>query len=224
MARSISPTEAQLKVRLLNELRRSGRIGSSTTLTQELPLGNTGVRADLAYLAKSFCGVEIKSDRDSLKRLERQLAIYRQYFDRTILVIGSKHWSPLQELDLDLDKVELWVASGLSLRREKQGVTDRKIDVHVDLLNVKQQNILEKSLHKNASTLFQEAFRERFKLTSATFWEATKDQKIETSHLALLSRFDERRRLEAELKAKQEEERKAWEQAILQPTQSSSVS
>jgi hypothetical protein len=224
MARSISPTEAQLKVRLLNELRRSGRISSTTTLTHELPLGNTGVRADLVYLAKSFCGVEIKSDRDSLKRLERQLAIYRQYFDRTILVIGSKHWSPLQQLNLDLDKVELWVASGLSLRRERQGITERKVDVHADLLNARQQTLLEKSVSKNASELFQEAFRERFKSTSAAFWEATKDQKIETAHLALLSRFDERRRLEAELKAKQEKERKAWEEAVLQPTQSSSVS
>ena len=224
MARSISPTEAHLKVRLLNELRRNGRIGNSTTVTQELPLGNTGVRADLAYLARNFCGVEIKSDRDSLKRLERQLYVYKKYFDRTILVIGSKHWLPLQQMQLDLEKVEIWVASGLSLHREKQGVTEKKVDVHAKLLTARQQTLLERSPHKSASELFQDSFRERFSATSTAFWEATENQKIETSHLALLSRFDGRRRLATELKAKQEKERKAWEDAILQPSQSSSVS
>jgi len=224
MTRSISPTEAQLKVRLLNELRRTGRISDSTIITQELPLANTGVRADIAYLAKFFCGVEIKSDRDSLKRLQRQLEIYKQYFDRTILVIGSKHWSSLQGLGLDLQRIELWVASGMSLRREKQGVTERKVGVHAQLLTIKQQQILNRTPQKDASEIFQASFRQRFGVTSAAFWEATANERIETKHLKLLSRFDEQRKIAAELKAKQEEERKAWEEAIIQPSQSSSVS
>lgn len=224
MARSISPTEAQLKVRLLNELRRSGRISDSTVITQELPLANTGMRADLAYLAKSFCGVEVKSDRDSLKRLPRQLQVYRQYFDRTILVIGSKHWTTLEQLELDLEQVELWVASGLSLRRVKQGSTLRKVGVHATLLTLKQQKALKRAPEKDASEMFQSVFRQRFSATSAAFWDATKNQKIETKHLKLLSRFDVQRKLAAELKAQQEEERKAWEEAITQSSQSSSVS
>lgn len=224
MTRSISPTEAQLKVRLLNELRRAGRVSDSTIITQELPLANTGVRADLAYLTKSFCGVEIKSDRDSLKRLERQLHIYRQYFDRTILVIGSKHWTSLQQLGLDLQRIELWVASGMSLRKEKKGVTERKVGVHAQLLTIKQQKILNRTPQKDASEVFQSSFRQRFATTSAAFWEATKNQRIETKHLKLLSRFDGKRKFAEELKARQEEERRAWEEAITQPSQSSSVS
>lgn len=226
MRRAISPTENHLKAKLLNELRRTGRISESTTIANELPVGSTGVRADLAFLNRAFCGVEIKSNRDSLKRLERQLAIYKQYFDRTILLIGSKHLEGLKALQLDMDGVELWVASGLSLRREKQGSTARKDEHQIELLTVEQHRRYSTRLKDRSITekLFRHAFRDRFQATSQSFWQATLGRVIESEDLVLLSRFEERRQLHALLEKKRNRLRKEWEDGIIQPTHSSSVS
>lgn len=224
MGRPISPTENHLKAQLLNEFRRTKRISSSTVLANELPLGSTGVRADLVFYSRYLTGVEIKSDRDSLKRLARQLPVYRDHFDRTILVLGSKHWAEAR--NIDLNGVELWIASGMALKRVQRGVVARKLDNQENLLSTTIKRKYEK---KAGSTLdqpnfFREAFFERFKATSEAFWLNTLERKIEADDLAILSRFIDKREQSAALVAMAKKAQKKWLEELTQSIHSSSVS
>ena len=50
------------------------------------------VRADVVMVTPALIyGIEIKSDADSYARLEKQVKYYNWYYDRNILVVGSKH-------------------------------------------------------------------------------------------------------------------------------------
>lgn len=56
----------------------------------------------MAVVNSSFEGYEIKSDRDSLRRLERQVALYSKVLDRATIVVGERH------LSSSLDMVPDW--------------------------------------------------------------------------------------------------------------------
>lgn len=221
MGRAISPTENQLKARLLNELRRSKRISASTIVANELPLGTTGVRADLAFYARAFTGIEVKSDRDSLKRLTHQLPIYQRYFDRTILLLGSKHWE--EATSLDLSGIELWIASGMSIKRIQNGSISDQSHQQSQLLSPTLRRKYADS-QTGSSAIFRTAFCERFKATSKAFWAATTDQPISVEHLPLLSRFVEKREAHALTSTQAKKARDEWLDALVQSLHSSSVS
>jgi len=214
MTRSISPTELHLKVRILNELRRAKRIRPSTIIANELPLGTAGVRADLAVYSRRFIGIEIKSDRDSLKRLKHQLPVYQNNFDKTILVVGSKHADELSKLDLL--NVEVWIASGLSLRRisaVEQDLTEQ---------NIEPRQACDRRTPERRAYLSN--FRERFQGTSKIFWREVQGRPIAAADLALLSRFQERRdKVNSKLR-ENEIKREQWMSDLSQSIQSSSVS
>lgn len=63
----------------------------TTIVVEELGLRGGTVRADLAVVNGYFKGFEIKSDSDTLKRLERQSDIYSKVFDTMTLVVGERH-------------------------------------------------------------------------------------------------------------------------------------
>lgn len=48
-------------------------------------------RADLAVIGRSMDGFEIKTERDTLRRLPRQVEAYGRLFDRCTVVIAEKH-------------------------------------------------------------------------------------------------------------------------------------
>jgi hypothetical protein len=48
-------------------------------------------RADLAVIGRSMDGFEIKTERDTLRRLPRQVDAYGRLFDRCSVVIAEKH-------------------------------------------------------------------------------------------------------------------------------------
>lgn len=58
---------------------------------EELGFYRGQVRIDLAVVNGRLHGYEIKSDRDTLERLDRQLEIYNQVLDRATLVVGERH-------------------------------------------------------------------------------------------------------------------------------------
>ena len=50
------------------------------------------VRADVVMVTPGLIyGIEIKSDADTYARLEKQVKYYNWYYDRNIIVVGSKH-------------------------------------------------------------------------------------------------------------------------------------
>jgi hypothetical protein len=58
---------------------------------EELGFCRGQVRIDLAVVNGQLHGYEIKSDRDTLERLDRQLEIYNQVLDLATLVVGERH-------------------------------------------------------------------------------------------------------------------------------------
>ncbi len=76
-------------LRLLTEqLRATGHRGR---LVPELGLCQGEVRVDLAAIDNHLHGFEIKSERDDLRRLPAQAAVYSAVFDRMTLVAAARH-------------------------------------------------------------------------------------------------------------------------------------
>jgi hypothetical protein len=73
--------------------RLSQRLGSNsrTAFIEELGLNRGQVRVDLSVVNGLLHGYEIKSDRDSLRRLRSQAELYGKVFDRATLVVGERH-------------------------------------------------------------------------------------------------------------------------------------
>ncbi len=61
-----------------------------TRILEEFPMGDS--RADILLVTKTkLIGLEIKSDRDSFVRLDRQIKDYERFFDTNYLVVGTYH-------------------------------------------------------------------------------------------------------------------------------------
>ncbi|WP_394760628.1 sce7726 family protein [Phenylobacterium sp.] len=100
------PNEDDYKSIVLNAYRRTNADWRSSVIANEYPLGASSVRVDLAILGREFIGVEIKSERDSLKRLQNQVANYSHYFDRVVVAVSDRH---LRNLDWAMVRVaEVW--------------------------------------------------------------------------------------------------------------------
>ncbi len=65
-------------------------------ILEELNIGKS--RADVVMVANTaLCGIEIKSDADSYARLAGQIRDYDRYFDRNLVVVGTKHAMHIEE-------------------------------------------------------------------------------------------------------------------------------
>ena len=63
---------------------------ADTVLIEELGLLRGQVRLDIAVVNGLLHGYEIKSDRDSLRRLHAQVEVYGKILDRATLVVGDR--------------------------------------------------------------------------------------------------------------------------------------
>lgn len=73
-----------------------------TMVIEELGVCRGQVRIDLAVVNTVFHGYEIKSDSDSLRRLDRQVELYGKVLDYVTLVVGDLHLAEA------LDAVPSW--------------------------------------------------------------------------------------------------------------------
>lgn len=64
-------------------------LGADEIVVPELGILNGLVRADLAIIGTEMHGIEIKSARDTARRLPDQIAAYDEVFDRCTLVVAS---------------------------------------------------------------------------------------------------------------------------------------
>lgn len=87
-------TDAEIRPALRERLLRHHANEADTVVIEELGLRRGQVRVDLAVVNGSLHGFEIKSDRDSLKRLAGQVELYSQVLDRATLVVGER-FAPL---------------------------------------------------------------------------------------------------------------------------------
>ncbi|WP_152559975.1 sce7726 family protein [Hymenobacter sp. IS2118] len=68
---------------------------TNSRVIDEMGLSAHAARIDIGVINGQLVGYEIKSDRDNLLRLPRQLEIYNQIFDLITVVCGPKHEAKL---------------------------------------------------------------------------------------------------------------------------------
>src|SRR4051812_12498776 len=83
--------DREIRDGLLQRLRARYCGAIDTALVEELGMCRGQVRIDVAVVNGCLHGYEIKSDRDSLRRLRGQVAIYGRVLDRASLVVGTRH-------------------------------------------------------------------------------------------------------------------------------------
>ena len=93
--RSIPLDDLTIRSALRSKLLADHAEEGDTALMEELGLCRGRVRVDLALVNGYLNGYEIKSDRDTLTRLETQAEIYMKVFDRLTIIVGSKHLSSI---------------------------------------------------------------------------------------------------------------------------------
>lgn len=83
--------DGQIRCRLKEYLRTLYSKDPETVILDELGLRHGYSRIDLAVVNGSLHGFEIKSDRDTLRRLARQAETYNKVLDFVTLVTGQYH-------------------------------------------------------------------------------------------------------------------------------------
>ena len=83
--------EADIRSALDQHLRPQAPGGVDTLVRHEMGICNGARRIDVAVIGTRIDGYEIKSDDDTLARLEAQAADYGRVFDRLTLVTTDKH-------------------------------------------------------------------------------------------------------------------------------------
>lgn len=224
-------SEADLKAVVLNRLRAEFGTTQDAIVASEYRLGFTPVRVDIAALGDAFVGVEIKSAKDSLKRLPSQIAAYTSYFERVVLAVADCH---VQNLDWKaLRSVEVWSVSESGLVRVVSQPTQMAECRSLrDLLTADQRRRYKldgESSDQQCAEAFSREFRKRFGPTSQRFWELVAGRPVVASDLKMLSRYGERRANITAWSDAQAQEWGEWQELLKrthasQSVQSSSVS
>lgn len=74
-----------------NSILKTAHADMDTIVVDELGLKNGNVRADIAVLNGKMVGYEIKTDKDTLKRLQHQILAYNEVFDEIYIVTGMRY-------------------------------------------------------------------------------------------------------------------------------------
>src|SRR4051812_41971247 len=83
--------DSDVRAAVLRRLNAEHAGDPNTRIVQEMGVWSGSVRIDVAVINGELCGVELKSDRDTLERLPGQAEIYSRVFDRVELVVGTRH-------------------------------------------------------------------------------------------------------------------------------------
>lgn len=84
-------TEQGIRTALRDDYLRRLRIRTDTLVLDELGLVHARARVDVAVISRHVHGYEIKSADDTLRRLPRQLEVYRQSLQTLTLVVDAVH-------------------------------------------------------------------------------------------------------------------------------------
>jgi hypothetical protein len=68
----------------------------NTLVIDELGLNHGKCRADIAVVNGHLIGYEIKSNNDSLRRLENQVESYNAVFDKISVIVGDRHFKSIR--------------------------------------------------------------------------------------------------------------------------------
>lgn len=204
--------EAAVKAQVLNHIRQASR-RRKPILTAELTLGTSGTRADVALLSDAeLIGLEIKTERDNLRRLPAQLEAYSQYFDHVVVVAAQCHFSELA--GMDLYGASVWRSSRDGLDPVITGkVNSVSSQAYLDLMTRHEKKEVVAKTAATVREYYFDTFTRRYGQTSRTLWRSVAGRKIKADDLRLLSRFNERRAAVQEMAQERQERWQRWQAA-----------
>ncbi|MFN1552095.1 sce7726 family protein [Vibrio natriegens] len=129
--------EIDIKSLVLNYLIEKQIVSSEDLIVNEFTYGSFSRRVDLAFIKNNeIYGIEIKSEFDTLNRLDGQVKEYLKVFDKVIVVAATKHLE--HALDLLPESVALWEFNGERLKVLRRGkkVKIRDKETFIDLMRV----------------------------------------------------------------------------------------
>ena len=226
--------EDDIKALLIEHLRQKGDISKDSVIINELTIDDFSGRADLVVADDSgLYAYEIKSEADSLLRLENQIARYAQFFDKVVIVAASKHIPNI--LEMVSDAVAVWSVSDEGFKIVQRGKTLKKQEIAslLKLMKVRElkklaskvgrapevvrRALLEAVLYDVSRAKVREAaiqaLRERYCHSSKHFWRIT-NRGVKPHHIIELSPYlAEKRRIER-LEAEQKMFWERWSEEI----------
>ncbi|USV57746.1 sce7726 family protein [Aeromonas encheleia] len=135
MAKEVKYFESDIKALLIQFLMEKNILSEDSIIINELTVDNYARRADIVLLKKNeLHAYEIKSDADSLVRLDGQISKYLEYFDKVTVVVTRKHTekallvSPAQVGVIELSKDKFKI-----IRRGKK-ITNKRKDSFISLM------------------------------------------------------------------------------------------
>lgn len=90
MPKLFTTSDISIRKALVDNL-KSEFTDTASIILSEYTLATTGTRADIVVINGVLHGYEVKSDADSLTRLNSQVHGYNEVFDRMTLVVGERH-------------------------------------------------------------------------------------------------------------------------------------
>lgn len=214
---------------VLTSVRRASGRRRKPTVTREFSLGDSSVRADLAILSgDEFIGVEVKGQRDTLRRLPAQMKAYTRHFDRTVVVAANRHLKHIARDDLC--GAALWsfdIEGNLTEIRRGSDPAPVDADRYLEMMTQEERRrsfaISNKlAIGRSASephpamtsaearAAFFEVFRNRYAKISADFWEHTARRAVRPDDLPFLSRFLELRKEARRIAAERHDFWRTW--------------
>lgn len=203
-------TEKEIKVICIEKLQRQRRIDSSAIISSEFPLKGTSTRVDIAILKKDFfIGIEIKSELDTLRRIENQIDVFSSHFDLLILVLAGRHTN----IQIDLPKnVELWELKDSKITRHSAPQITKRSNELLPLISKREfKKSKDKLADGRARSIFFDEFRKRYEQPSKVFWEDFSSNSKNVSALQKLSPNYKFRLAQAKLNENKAETIKKWE-------------
>ena len=88
--------DAEIRQNFHRKKLRRQHVQKDTLVIDELGLNHGRCRADIAVINGNLVGYEIKSNKDSLRRLEEQIKSYSAVFDKVSIVVGNRYINSIQ--------------------------------------------------------------------------------------------------------------------------------
>lgn len=123
----VKQLESDLKALVIKHLINEKLLTPNDTIINELNLGDFSRRVDLAVIRNNkIYAYEIKSEGDSLARLNAQVKKYLEYFDKVTVITAPRH--TLRATQMTPDNVGIWEISDSKILIVRKGKLSSKID------------------------------------------------------------------------------------------------
>lgn len=197
--------EPNIKVALINYLRRSGVISLGTPILSEFSIFDGARRADLCIIIKNrIIAFEIKSEADSLTRLEGQIGDYLNYFDKVIVVAASKFITQIKEnvpknvgiWEINNNSIIQKQRGNISLNRDKKYLTSMLRKKDLDALKKKHKsNSLDSISELKIRKFVLNKISSRYQPYFLNFWHQIENRHATVFDLKYLSPYIETRHM-----------------------------